>query len=60
MGVLSLLKSRKFWLAVAAIGAACGLMSEGQAEKLVEAIMVIVGVLIVAIGIEDHGTKARP
>ena len=60
MGVLSLLRSRKFWLAVAGILAAVGLVAEQDATQLAESIVFLVGVLIAAIGVEDHGRKANP
>ena len=55
---MSLLKSRKFWLAVAGIAAAVGLVPEEQSDQLAEAVVFILGVLIAAIGIEDHGQKS--
>ena len=58
-GLVSLLRSRKFWLALAGILAAVGLVPEGQADQLAESIVFILGVLIAAIGIEDHGRKAE-
>jgi len=56
-GVLSLLKSRKFWLSLAALVAAVGIIPGDQADKLAEAILVIVSVLVLAIGIEDGAAK---
>jgi len=56
-GVLSLLKSRKFWLALAAVVASVGIIPSDQADKLAEAILVIVSVLVLAIGIEDGAAK---
>jgi hypothetical protein len=58
-GLLSLVRSRKFWLALAGIAAAVGLAPEDQTDRLAESIVFIVGVLIAAIGIEDHGKEGK-
>ena len=58
--VISLLNSRKVWLA--ALGAVCGgvLYAQGavDANALVDLILVLVSAVIVSIGIEDAGEKA--
>lgn len=56
-GLLSLLKSRKFWLGIAAIGTAFGVIPEDKVEVLVGAIVVIASVVISAIAVEDAATK---
>ena len=58
-GILSLLKSRKFWLSVAGILACVGVIPEEQAESLAGAIVLIVGVLVAAIAVEDHGKNSN-
>ena len=58
-GILSLLKSRKFWISVAGILAAVGVVPEEQADQLAAAIVLIVGVLVAAIAVEDHGKNGN-
>lgn len=62
-GLKSLLKSRKFWLAIAAIGVAVAVdvfgVSETSAAELADKIVAIILVLIGAIAAEDVATKLR-
>ena len=62
-GILSLLKSRKFWIAIVGIlsvvlNESFG-MDEVSVKSLSDAIVVIVGILIAAIAIEDSAEKIR-
>ena len=62
-GLLSLLRSRKFWLSAAGILAAVGLVPADQETQLAESVVFLVGVLVAAIGIEDlgkNGSKEQP
>ncbi len=55
----ALLQSRKFWLAFLAVLAAVVMFAQGAitAEQLVDAIVVLVGVLIGSIAAEDVAKK---
>jgi len=62
-GIKSLFKSRKFWIAIAGIISILlsenfG-MNEEATKNLSEAIIVIVGVLIAAIAVEDGASKLK-
>lgn len=56
-----LLKSRKFWLAVVALLAIVAIegfgVPEEAANRIAEAIMAVIGVLIIGIAVEDSAKK---
>lgn len=56
---ISLLQSRKFWLALIAFIVAAVLFVQGQIspEQFVDAVIALVGVLVAAIAIEDAALK---
>lgn len=56
-GILSLLKSRKFWLSLAGVAAAVGIIPEDQSQQLAESITYIVVILVAAIAGEDIAAK---
>lgn len=62
-GFKALLRSRKFWLAVGAIGVAVAVsvfnVAEATATELADKIVSIILVLIGAIAAEDVATKLR-
>jgi len=58
-GLVSLLRSRKFWLSVAGVLAAVGLLPTEDEGRLAESIVFIIGVLVAAIGIEDLGRNGK-
>ena len=61
-GLKALLKSRKFWLAMGAIGVAVAVAfgaPEATATELADKIVAIVLVLVGAIAAEDVATKLR-
>lgn len=57
--IKALLNSRKFWLALLGVIAAIVLYVQGSitADQLVDAILVLVGVLVTSIAIEDAAEK---
>jgi len=58
--VLTLLRSRKFWVSLVGLGAVAWVASGGgevPEEKLVEAIVTIVGVFVGSTAIEDAASK---
>jgi len=57
-GLLSLLKSRKFWLAVFGCVQAIVLNYLNVPEAIWQSIVILVGVLIGAIAVEDAGEKS--
>lgn len=56
-GLVSLLKSRKFWLSVVGVLAAFGLVPADQEAQLADAVVLIVSVLVLAIAGEDVAGK---
>ena len=62
-GIISLLKSRKFWIAVVGVGGVVLSESFGweaaAVESLTGAIVVIAGILIAAIAVEDAADKSK-
>lgn len=59
--MLSLLKSRKFWLAVGGLAGVIAVqfgMDEGRAQNVIQAAIALLdAVLIGGIAVEDHGAK---
>lgn len=57
--IIALLNSRKFWLAAMAVAAGVVLFARGDidADKLVNLILVLVGVVIASIAVEDGAEK---
>lgn len=56
----SLLQSRKFWLAVIAVSMAIVLFIRGDiaADQLVDTILILAGIVIAAIAVEDAAAKS--
>jgi hypothetical protein len=61
VGIFSLLQSRKFWLAVVALGIAGWQLYQGGIDvgTFIDAMIVVIGLLITAITAEDVAYKLR-